>query len=87
MPIDGTIDMSIISMHGVVSASLIAFDFGVEAPLDVDMSVDAFVGVVGGVIGCALIIAAEVNDSGWTAVLTALERTSPAPPEESLLAW
>ena len=89
MSIDGTIDMSIISMHGVVSASLIAFEFDVEAPLDVDMSVDAFVGVVYGVIGGALVIAAEVNDSGWTAVLTALEltRTSPAPPEESLLAW
>ena len=91
MPIDGTIDMSIISMHGVVSASLIAFEFDVEAPLDVDMSVDAFVGVVYGVIGGALVIffAAEVNDSGWTAVLTALELTltSPAPPQKSLLAW
>ena len=89
MPIDGTIDMSIISIHGVVSASLISLEFDVEAPLDVDMSVDAFVGVVYGVIGGALVISAEVNDSGWTAVLTALELTltSPAPPEESLLAW
>ena len=91
MSIDGTIDMSIISMHDVVSASLIAFEFDLEAPLDVDMSVDAFVGVVYGLIGGALVITAEVNDSGWTAVLTALELTltslAPAPPEEPLLAW
>ena len=80
---------SIAAMPDLMTVAVIAFEFDVEAPLDVDMSVDAFVGVVYGVIGGALVIAAEVNDSGWTAVLTALELTltSPAPPEESLLAW
>ena len=37
--------------------------------------------------GGALVVAAEVNDNSWAAVLTALELISPAPLEEPLLAW
>ena len=49
-----------------------------------DISTDLLAGAM---IGGALVVAAEVNDNTWAAVLTALELTSPAPLEEPLLAW
>ena len=76
---------------GVVAAEMSGHAVVCGASQSCDTWVDLLTDVVYGVIiiGGALVIAAEVNDSGWTAVLTALELTltSPAPPEESLLAW
>ena len=68
----------------VVTDVMILFGFAFEVSRSIEVLAALLTDAI---VGGALIIAAEVNDSGWTAVLTALERTSPAPPQESLLAW
>ena len=90
MFVDVTKDMSIAIMFGAGDAILAATEIVVltDAVIDFGFVFEVAFTITILTIGTAS-NAAEVNDSGWTAVLTALELTlaSPAPPEESLLAW